>query len=346
MLALSLALLVLGQAEARSVGGRSSGEPLSPALKHDDSDKKFFGKQGNYAEDTRPVVQKSILNKLKGPDQPYPALQSKDKFDRDFVKDENSDTGAWKAQFEYDALRKKLMKEEGDAKGAESRANKEGLDVDAAKAKADAAAKAADDAKKDADGANKGEAGAKEASVDAEPPSAEALEKLKKKVAEAEVTYAKEQEDFKKCKAELEAAEKAIEDLKAKQVEMEQKLAGDTKLWAETKSARLNLKAARQEAAGAKRAASAARLKVAQNNKADLDAILAKEKAESDASAEHLRQQKAELAKAHEDLDAATLRLQKLRGYTPAEEAALKKSSAHVQSLFSVVALLALRFLF
>merc|ERR1719163_590371 len=96
------------------------------------SDKKFFGPPfpADYPDDKRPVPDKSVLKKLKGPDQPYPALQSKADFDRDYVKDENSDKGSWKAQFEYDELRKKLAKEQADEKRAEERAAKEARDVD------------------------------------------------------------------------------------------------------------------------------------------------------------------------------------------------------------------------
>merc|ERR1719506_2021010 len=43
----------------------------------------------------------------------------------DLTKDENSDKGGWKAQFEYDTLRKKLMGEEADDKSAEEKAANE-----------------------------------------------------------------------------------------------------------------------------------------------------------------------------------------------------------------------------
>merc|ERR1740138_198403 len=95
-------------------------QKINPPLHDVASDKKFFGPPfpADYPDDKRPAVDKAILNKLKGPDQPYPALQSKADFDRDYVKDENSDKGAWKAQFEYDALRKKWLKEQSDEKSA------------------------------------------------------------------------------------------------------------------------------------------------------------------------------------------------------------------------------------
>merc|ERR1719504_212854 len=132
-----LALALVGQAAA-----------INPKLEDKASDKKFFGPPfpADYPDDKRPVPNKGILDKVKGPDQPYPALQSKEDFDRDYVKDENSDTGAWQAQFEYDRLRKKLAQEEGDVKRASDRADREGRDVDDAQRNADAAGRGVADA--------------------------------------------------------------------------------------------------------------------------------------------------------------------------------------------------------
>merc|ERR1719265_1393704 len=117
MAAALLLVVALRQTEALT---HTKDPKISPPLRDVKSDKKFFGPPfpADYPEDTRPVPDRSILNKLKSPDQPYPALQSKDQFDRDFVKDENADTGAWKAQFEYDSLRKKLASENEAARRA------------------------------------------------------------------------------------------------------------------------------------------------------------------------------------------------------------------------------------
>jgi len=365
MVMLCLALLVLGQAAAHSAGGRDlpaslnvqekakTASPaaakveaapvpvhalITPPLKDVKSDKKFFGPPfpADYPEDKRPVVKKSILDKLKGPDQPYPALQSKTDFDTDYVKDENSDKGAWKAQFEYDALRKKLNKEESDEKAAENRAGKEGHDVDDAQRKADDAGKDADDARKGVDDANRkdgkdGETGGSTddagGDLDNVAPSQASLEKLKKKVAEAEANYEKEQKDFEECKRQLEEAKKSVEELKKKQAEMESQLAGDTKLWSESKTVRFNLHKAKEEAATAKRLAADARLKVAQNNKEDLDKALAKEKVESEEAQKNLKKEKSELEQFHKNLAKATLNLQKLRGYAPVVAAPVKSAS-------------------
>merc|ERR1719199_747906 len=112
---------------------------IKPPLKDVKSDKKFFGPPfpADYPDDKRPVVDKGILNKLKGPDQPYPALQSKADYDRDYVKDENSDHGSWKAQFEYDYLRNKMAKEAADQRNAQARADQEGRDLDGAQKRSD-----------------------------------------------------------------------------------------------------------------------------------------------------------------------------------------------------------------
>jgi len=339
---LFLVAVVLGQANARGV--MPSKAKIEPPLKDVSSDKKFFGPPfpADYPDDKRPVVQKAVLDKLKGPDQPYPALQSKDHFDKDFVKDENSDKGAWSAQFEYDALRKKLAKEQGDASAAEGRAAKEGRDVDDAQSKADAAAKDAADAQKGVDDANKqtgGSTGDPEGEI--LPPSEANLEKLKAQVAEAEANYAKEQKEFEQCQKQLEEAKALVEELKAKQVEMEKQLASETKLWAETKTVRLNLHKAKEQAAHAKLDAAQARLTVALNNKADMDAVLAKQKAESEQAQQNLAKEKADLEQAHKDLERATARLQKLRGYSPAETA--PKSASRAQAALSLLTLLAVQ---
>jgi len=70
------------------------------------ADKKFFGK--DYPFDQRPAV--DVLHFK----HPYPVVQDSGDYDKDFVKDENSDDGSWAAQSEYDRLRHKLAKEKAD----------------------------------------------------------------------------------------------------------------------------------------------------------------------------------------------------------------------------------------
>lgn len=78
---------------------------ISPEL-DSSSDKKFFKK--DYPFDKRPKADPFHFH------HPYPVVQDSGEFDRDFVKDENSDNGSWKAQETYDRLRAKLNKEKKD----------------------------------------------------------------------------------------------------------------------------------------------------------------------------------------------------------------------------------------
>jgi len=341
MAVLFLALAVVGEAAI------TSNPKISPPLRDVRSDKKFFGPPfpADYVDDARPIPQKSILDKLKGPDQPYPVLQSKADFDRDYVKDENSDRGAWKAQFEYDYLRKKLNKEAADAKVAGDHADKEGRDVGDAQRKADDAGRAADDARKGADDAKNDENAAMQPEDFDDMPDntlkekKEKLEKLKTAVAAAEANLEKEEKQFELCKKQYEDAKKNLKELKAKQVEMETKLASDTKLWMETKNVRMNLKKTKEDAAHSKRVAAMEQLNEAQAAKVETAKILAAKKTRAAKAQENLQKEKADLAKHKADMEKATLTLQKLRGYTPAQP--LKSNAAMTSVLLSFSALIA-----
>lgn len=357
------ALLLTIHAEAHSLSNVNGKDAkISPEL-DPKSDKKFFGPPfpADYPDDKRPAVDQAELAKLKGPNQPYPALQSKADYDTDYVKDENSDKGAWKSQMEYDRLRRKLAKEAGDASGAADRAGKEGREADDAQGKADKAAadaaaaqKALDDAKaaeeaaakkaaEDAAKAGKdGEGDGKDGAADAgAPPSAEELEKLKKRVAEAEENYEKEKKQFEECKAKLEEAKKNVEELKARQAEMEKQLAAETKLWVETKTVRLNLQKSKQEAAHAKKLAADARVNEALALKAEMDKVLADKKALHAKALENVQKKKTSVDQARSDLEKATVTLQKLRGYKPAEP--VKSDATKVSFLLSLSAVVAVQ---
>lgn len=78
-------------------------ERISPDL-DPASDKHFFGK--DYPLDKHAVADKRYVF-----GHPYPAVQDSSDFDRDYVKDENSDGGKWAAQMEYDTLRSKIRSE-------------------------------------------------------------------------------------------------------------------------------------------------------------------------------------------------------------------------------------------
>merc|ERR1719453_2509376 len=63
--------------------------------------------QKDYPFDKRPITDEHYVF-----DHPYPAVQDSGDFDKDFVKDENSDGGRWQTQMEYDTLRGKIRKAE------------------------------------------------------------------------------------------------------------------------------------------------------------------------------------------------------------------------------------------
>jgi len=117
----SLALV----AEARSLKeNRRISPALSPA-----SPSKF---EKDYAGDKRPAA--DILHFA----HPYPVVQDAEDFDKDFVKDENTDNGEWKAQSEYDKLRHKLAKLKKEAAEALKKKNDEKKELEEAMSKYEA----------------------------------------------------------------------------------------------------------------------------------------------------------------------------------------------------------------
>lgn len=353
-----LALLGFSLAEARSSAKKSAvldtqPQKISPPLHDVKSDKKFFGPPfpADYPDDKRPVPDQHILNKVKGPGQPYPALQSRDDYDRDYVKDENSDKGAWQAQFEYDRLRRKLAQEEADERRAQAAADGEGRDVDGAQNDADAAGRNVDDARKGVDDAGKGEEDIKKAEDFAGPPSDKKLKELKQAVKDAEERYEQAKKNFEECKRQLEAAKKELDDLKAKQKEMEAQLAADTKLWAEQKAVKLNMRKTQEvEAKKSKQTkiqAAQEKLAAAEKVKAEMDKKLAKQKAEHEKAQQDLKKEKADYEKVEQKVKEASERLQKIHGYKPAQAAPTSmKSGAEMQSMLTSLAIvLAMHFL-
>jgi len=213
-----------------------------------------------------------------------------------------------------------MAKEAADAKRAAGQADKEGADADSAQGRADRAAKDVEAAKRDLDGdlnADKEHKSPEE--FEEMAPSDKKLKELKAAVEAAEANYEKEKIEFEECKKALEEAKKNLEELKAKQVEMEGQLAADTKLWVEQKAVKLASQKAKEEVAHTKRVGADSRLKEVQGEKAGLDKILAEKKAIHDKGLKALLKEQNDLAKLKENLARATLTLQKLRGYKPAE---------------------------
>jgi len=328
---LLLAAALLGQALSISI---------VPEIKDGQSDKKFFA--SNFPVDTRPVIDKKVLNKLKSDKEPYPALQGSSKFAEDFVKDENNDAGHWKAQFEYDALRKKMVQAEADEKKAEDKATKEGKDVEDAQKKADDAKKTSDAIKKESDAAKDAEDASKKKQADAAKKKEGDTEKvskadMEKKLVNAESALEVQKKKFAECKLELEEAKEKVTELKAQVADMDSKGVANTKLWAEQSAAKINVAKLSAEAASAKREAVALRLASAENTKAHLEKKLQREKAESEQAQQTLAKERAEKEQTKADLEKSSQHLQKLRGYAPDAQPA--KSGAAVPATFFSLAL-------
>merc|ERR1719321_1136419 len=75
------------------------------------TDKNFFGK--DYPADRRPGVHDDFPHKY-----PFPTVQHTQKYDNDYVKDENNDGGEWQAQMDYDISRNKIRYQEASVASA------------------------------------------------------------------------------------------------------------------------------------------------------------------------------------------------------------------------------------
>jgi len=177
---------------------------ISPDV--DKSDKKFFGK--DYPWDKRPVADEHYVF-----NHPYPAVQDSGDFDSDFVKDENSDGGKWKAQMDYDTLRHKIRVAK--EKLAELKAKMEGTYEDWQKSKETssvagrkAAAAGSDSGKAKA----AAEAAAKKVN-DLEGGSSADGTKIGGEVGDAIKKVQKEMSDLEKCKKALADAKERLKQL-------------------------------------------------------------------------------------------------------------------------------------
>lgn len=82
-------------------GAGSNGTAVIEPKLRPGSDKKFF--KADYTNDSSPKSGDGFEFR-----HPYPVLQDSRSYEKDFVKDENSDSGEWHAQSTYDNLRTKL----------------------------------------------------------------------------------------------------------------------------------------------------------------------------------------------------------------------------------------------
>lgn len=168
------------------------------------SDARFFGK--DYPDDVR------------GPEyhhfgHPYPTVQDSDRYDKDYVKDENDDGGYWKAQMEYDRLKNKLAKEKKEMERALAKENEEKKELDKAKAIEDAAEKdrqAAEQKEEDSEKDRKKADAAHDVIKDHLDESTEKTETEVKDLEDCKRQLAEAKAKLKALLAEKEAAEKKL----------------------------------------------------------------------------------------------------------------------------------------
>jgi hypothetical protein len=350
MFAIILFLATLAfHAESRASSGpkevkKAALTVINPKLEDVSSDKKFFGPPfpADYPSDERPTMKPDILKELKENNKPYPYLQSRNEYDADYVKDENSDKGDWKAQFDYDAYRKLLGEEEERARRAQEDADKEGRDEANAQKGVDDADKDAKDAQKDLDDAKNSKDGDSGDGPGGDGLSAEEkkkLEDLKKKVKEAEDNYEKAKKQFEECQRQLEAAEKEVEDLKKELKEYEDYVFSQSQLWAVKKEADKKVRATKKEAAAAAVKLAQAKLDVSVEVRKEKEESLAKEKAENDVAQKNLQMHVEKMEKVKQELEKAKLHLWKLRGYKVPSSTLAKSGAVSAQGISSVLLL-------
>lgn len=170
------------------------------------TDKHFFGK--DYPADRRPGTHDGFPH-----DYPFPNVQHTQKYDNDYVKDENNDGGEWQAQMDYDISRNKVQHQEASVMAA-SKAEKDELaqlqSAESEKASAEAAAEearmAASQAQKDAASA---EAKLEELAGKATDADSTGV------IGQAQATVDKELKSFEDCQKQLEAKKENLKKLMA-----------------------------------------------------------------------------------------------------------------------------------
>jgi len=252
-----------------------TGSKIVPPLEDVSSDKEFMSK--DYPDDLRPGVRNF---KRYDWDHPYPIVQEDAQYDKDYVKDENNDSGEWSAQHDYDVIRSKIAKTKSRVDDLKRRIEAMGGDIDAIRAEELAAEKAAKGAEGDADAARKNANGANGNSAKLEGEEDGAAGGVK-----GEMT------DLEKCKEELRKVE---EELKRLLREKDSKN-GDAN------AAEMALKKASMEA------------ELRQMSEAELEAKLAEEKAEWKKAQEEYEKQTKDLKGTQEALDKAAEKLRKFR---------------------------------
>lgn len=178
---------------------------MSPQL-DPKSDTKFFGK--DYPHDKSPSA-----SGLKF-DHPYPHVQDSGDFEKDYVKDENGDSGAWKSQMEYDTLRGKLRQEKKNAQEALAEEKKQQEELDKVIREKEEAYQKIEDTKDKADKIEKEQEAAEHASEEAKKKQpdlpADAADDTQKAITNLEDC----KEQLRKARSELSALLSGLADAK------------------------------------------------------------------------------------------------------------------------------------
>jgi len=314
------------EAHFQTAAGDAAKSLESPEIKPSlspKSDKHFFGK--DYTDDLRPAIDAHPKWSY-----PYPKVQTQEKYDTDYVKDENNDGGHWKAQMDYDEIKMKYVKQQAVVRAA---AIKAGMEKDEAMkaagikdqmwlwknlADAKAAQAMADNATawKSFDAATSEETAAEKAAWEA----AQAQGKSKAQF-EAE-------QNLKQAELHLKDCEKAVADAKA---ELEATQAGEKARFeaeeaakkAAIEAAMANLRNANGTAmTEAQKAAAAAAAAAAAQAEADkAKAAADKEAADIEGSGRSLAEEQEKLKQLEKQMLEAEKRLREYRGELPAKSA-------------------------
>lgn len=181
--------------------------PLDP-----ESDEKFYKR--DYPDDLRPKLHKSFDMK-----HPYPIVQDSEDYDKDYVKDENSDGGEWKAQTEYDNLKNSIRKKINDVEKAKKNEENKMSELEVAKKAEKDAEEKATEAESNADAA-RGRATSAEDEVE-DLTGAASGNATKGAVGDSVGEVEKEMRDLEDCKKGLASARKRLKQLLGEKIERE-----------------------------------------------------------------------------------------------------------------------------
>jgi len=328
-----------GRLRSRGRGG------IEPKLENVASDKGFFGPPfpADYPHDSQPEFEdKDVRPKRSGI---YPKVQQDGFLDHDYVKDDNSDGGEWKAQMAYDRARVRLAKDEEERRRAQARAEEKAKDADAAKKKLEDADKERKDAAKDAEDAD-GNAGKKEKEkddADAAKKKADDDEKkakedeqknkensanatvtkeaLEKELKEAQDDFEKAEEGLKECQDKYDKAKAELEKVK-KQASAFEKAAGQKLNIAKVNNTQfvanatdqLKVATAKLSAARAQSLAAKAKAAAAAENQNKAKAEVRWRQAASERATEDLDKVMIEFNAAKEVMESSKASLKRIRG--------------------------------